>query len=131
MDHLCDPFAEGQICDDVSNVALDLTGAMGKSAITSSAMSVTGRAFAIAASFLPHHTSHPEQLVCQSVLLLVAATVLPRIFKLKPPVLRLPFKKDVLSRLSLAQQDLAGLSSSLFQRLLLTLSPFKREKLSV
>merc|ERR1719223_493467 len=73
MDHLCDPFAEGQICDDVSNVALDLTGAMGKSAITSSALSVAGRAFAMAANFLPHHAAHPEQLVCQSILLLVAA----------------------------------------------------------
>lgn len=70
-DDLCDPFAEGSICGDLGDVAMGLTG-LHKSAVSSSAMAVVGRALAFSANFLPHHAAHPEQLLCQSVLLLTA-----------------------------------------------------------
>ena len=65
---LCD----GRICGDIANIAVDLTGAFQKSALTASAMTVFGRTLAVASNFLPHHAAHPEQLLCQSVLLLAA-----------------------------------------------------------
>ena len=65
-------LCEGQICGDVANIAIDLTGAFQKSALTASAMTVFGRTLAVASNFLPHHTAHPEQLLCQSILLLAA-----------------------------------------------------------
>jgi hypothetical protein len=72
MDDMCDPFSEGQICGDMANVAFDMHGAFRNSAMTAGILSVLGRTFSIAANYLPHHSSSPVQLVCQSVLLLTA-----------------------------------------------------------
>ena len=79
---MCDPYSMSQLCDDASDVALDLTGFFGGA--TSVYMGVFSRAVSLASNLLPHHTCHPEHVVCQSVLLLLSLNDLMKAKKYLP-----------------------------------------------
>jgi hypothetical protein len=63
-----------QVCGDVANSAFDAAGAFFRHyALPASCLTVVGHTFSIAANYLPHHSASPEQLLCQSVVLLFVA----------------------------------------------------------
>ena len=72
IDDICDPSVEGMVCGDIATAALDMTGIAQNSALTASILSVAGRSLAIAATFLPDHAAHFDQLTIQFVLLAIA-----------------------------------------------------------
>ena len=66
-----DPLSESEVCEDVSEIASDLTDVFyGRSVFMY--LGTFGRTIALASNFFPHHACHPEQVLCQSIMLTIS-----------------------------------------------------------